>query len=77
MFEIYEGRTEKQNRKKTYIVATEPNMDYWQMIPYAKKFFRCSEAHIEIINGWILNDELFLDDPHKKGAKKRIIAFYV
>lgn len=76
MFEIYEGRTEKQNRKKTYLVD-EPWTSYIDMREAAKKFFRCSEAHLEIVNGWVLNDELYLEDPHKRGAKIKIVAFYV
>lgn len=76
MFEIYEGRTEKQNRKKTYLVD-EPWTSYIDMCEAAKKFFRCSEAHLEIVNGWVLNDELYLEAPHKRGAKIKIVAFYV
>ena len=72
-FEVFIGRTE-QNRKKTYLVA-EPGTTYIRMCEAAKKFFRCSEAHIEVVDGWILNDELYLDDPGRK-AKKRAIAFY-
>jgi len=76
MFEVYEGRTEKQNRKKTYLVA-EAGVSYVRMCEAAKKFFRCSEAHIEIINGWVLKDELYLDDPELKGTKMKTVAFYV
>ena len=76
MFEIYEGRTEKQNRKKTYLVD-EPGTSYVHMCEAAKKFFRCSEAHIEIVYGYVLNDELYLDDPHERGTKMKIVAFYV
>ena len=76
MFEIYEGRTEKQNRKKTYLVD-EPWTSYICMCEAAKKFFRCSEAHLEVVNGYVLNDELYLEDPHKRGAKLKCVAFYV
>lgn len=72
MFEIYKSFAKKP---KTYIVATRPNEKYENIMPYAKKFFRCSEAHIEVVDGWILNGELYLEDPGRK-AKKRTIAFY-
>lgn len=74
-FEVFIGRTE-QNRKKTYLVA-EPGTTYIRMCEAAKKFFRCSEAHLEIVNGYVLNDELYLEDPHKRGAKLKCVAFYV
>ena len=68
-FEVFIGRTE-QNRKKTYLVA-EPGTTYIRMCEAAKKFFRCSEAHLEVVNGYVL------DDPHKRGAKLKCVAFYV
>ena len=73
MFEIYKSFAKKP---KTYIVATRPNEKYEDIMSYAKKFFRCSEAHIEVIDGWIQDDELYLECPGRK-AKKRAIAFYV
>ena len=76
MFEVYEGRTEKQNRKKTYLVD-EVGISYNDMLEAAKKFFRCSEAHIKIVFGYVLNDELYLDDPKLKGTKMKAVAFYV
>lgn len=75
MYEVYIGLTER-NRKKTYLVY-EPWTSYIDMCEAAKKFFRCSEAHLEIVNGWVLNDELYLEDPHKRGAKIKAVAFYV
>jgi hypothetical protein len=47
------------------------------MCEAAKKFFRCSEAHLEVVNGYVLNDELYLEDPHKRGTKLKCVAFYV
>lgn len=73
MFEIYESYTK---RKKTYIV-TPFEMDYWTAMNYFKKFFKASERHIEFISGWVYKDELYLDDPEIKGAKKVGVGFYV
>lgn len=75
MYEIYIGRTER-NRKKTYLVD-EPWTSYIDMCEAAKKFFKCSVAHLEITYGYVLNDELYLEDPHKRGAKMKTVAFYV
>lgn len=76
MFEIYEGRTKYQNRKKTYLVD-EPWTSYIVMVEAARKFFKCSVVHLEITNGWVLNDELYLENPHKRGAKIKTVAFYI
>ena len=76
MFEIYKGRTEKQNRKKTYLVD-EPGTSYISMCEAAKKFFRCSEAHIDFTCGYLYKGELYLDDPKKTGAKYVGVAYYV
>ena len=40
------------------------------MVRAAGRYFRCSEKHIAIEEGWTLNDELYFEDPHKKGSKK-------
>lgn len=74
-FEIYEGRTEKQNRKKTYLVA-DAGVSFENIRKEAKKYFRASEAHILVITGWVLNDELYFFNPGKKGTKKKSVAFY-
>ena len=72
-FEIYEGRTEKQNRKKKYLFFKKENLN----IPQAKKYFRCSFLHLKIADGWVLNDDLYLEDPEKAKAKKGTVIYYV
>lgn len=84
-YEVFIGRTEKQNRRKAYIVSTIPFevneygliVGYEEIMKFAKRYFRQSKGHIEVACGWVLNDELYLEDPKKKGAKRRAIAFYV
>lgn len=38
------------------------------MVKAACRYFRCGEKNLYIGKGWILKDELYLDDPGK-GAK--------
>ncbi len=74
-FEIYEGLT-RQNRVKKYIV-TKIDADYFEVMAFAKRFFKCSEAHIDFTFAWIYKGELYLDDPEKTRAKKVGVAYYV
>ena len=74
-FEVYEGRTEK-NRKKTYLVFPWTIGDGEEREKTAKYFFRCNSHHLEYARGWIFNDELYLEDPHKKGKKRVCVYFY-
>lgn len=41
---------------------------YEKLTKAAGRYFRCGEKNLEIENGWILNDELYLEDPGE-GAK--------
>lgn len=77
MFEIYkacEGRN-------TYIVSKEPfnitisRKQVYEIRKYAKQHYKCSEKRLEVCAGWILNDELYLENPNKKGAVKHWIAY--
>ena len=74
-FEIYEGLT-SQNRIKKYIV-TKIDADYFEVMAYSQKFFKCSEAHIDFTCGWLYKGELYLEDPEKTGAKAVGVAYYV
>lgn len=71
--QIYEGLGK---RKKKYIV-TKKDADYLTVINYAKKFFRCSEAHITFEPGYIYKGQLYLEDPMKHGTKVVGVAYYV
>lgn len=75
-FEVYEGRTEK-NRVKKYLV-TAAGASYVRTAEYARKFFKCSESHITVENGWIYKGELYLENPEKKtGCKMVTVAYWV
>lgn len=62
MFEIYKSYSK---RKKTYIVSNENRED---VINYTKKYFKVSKDKIVVVHGWLLKDELYLEDPHNKKA---------
>ena len=69
MFDVY---TSIEGRKKTYLVSNE---QYHATMNYAKKYFKLPESKITVKCGWVLNDELYLEDPHKKGSHKHWVAF--
>ena len=68
MFEIYKA----YKGKKTYIVSDE---QFHETVAYAKKHFKVSEARIVCEVGWILNKELWLEDPENKKAVKHWVAY--
>ncbi len=74
-FEIYEGRT-KMNRVKKYVVA-DAKADYVETVEFAKKLFKCSEAHITVEPAWLYRGMLYLDDPMRYGTKKVTVAYWV
>lgn len=73
VFEIYESLT---GRKKKYIV-THAGASYIRTVEYAKKVFKCSEAHITVERGYLYKGELYLEDPMKFGTKSVTVAYWV
>ena len=63
-------------RKRKYLV-TKINADYDEVMKFSKKFFKCSEAHIEFTSAYIYDGLLYLENPHKKGTKTVGVAYYV
>ena len=78
-FEIYEGRTEKQNRLKRYLVFpyTEKQDTRWLIDTKkaASRFFKVSFGHICVGVGYVLKDELYIDYM-PRGSKRVMIAYY-
>ena len=76
MIEIY--KTEG-NKQKTYLVA---DFNHWKIktradddkleefITYAMRYFKVKPDRLFMTSVWVLNDEMYLEDPHKKGQKK-------
>ena len=76
MIEIY--KTEG-NKQKTYLVA---DFNYWKIktradddkleefITYAMRYFKVKPDRLFMTSVWVLNDEMYLEDPHKKGQKR-------
>ena len=72
MYEIYKST---EGRKKTFLVFSgleKPD----EAIDAAKKYFKTAEDHLGISPCWILNDELYFEDPNKKTAKKKIAIYW-
>lgn len=74
-FEVYESYSKKRTTKK-YIV-TSIDADYYEVMSFAKRFFHCSEAHIDFTCGYLYKGELYLDDPEIRGAKRIGVAYFV
>lgn len=72
-FEIYEGFTK---RKKKYIVVNA-NLVGEEELSFCKKFFRCSDKHLYIAVGYILDKKLYLEDPGSKKAKDVFVVTYI
>lgn len=74
-FDIYESFTKKRTTKK-YIV-TSINDDYEEVMKFAKRFFHCSEAHLDFTIGYLYEDELYLESPHLKGTRSVGVVHFV
>lgn len=73
MIEIYKGFHKKE---KTYVVATKKS-EYPALVPYAARLLKVSKEHIYFTEGWLLDKQLYLDNPHNSKAKRVGVAFYV
>lgn len=67
MFEIYRSI----KGRKTFLVVDEYSK-YREVEKEATKFFRVSKRHLQWQKCWILNDELYFEDPCNKKAKKMV-----
>lgn len=59
-YEIYEGLN-RFNKKKTYLVFTEPTPSIFEMQRQANKFFKRSTRHVLLDVGYVIDDELYLE----------------
>lgn len=77
MVEIYKS---EGNRQKTYLVedirlgkmktrADDQKLE--DFINYSIRYFKVRPDKLFMTAVWILNDELYLEDPHKRGTKQR------
>ena len=82
-YEIYESFSKKRTPKKYIVVSLRS--DYDEVMKFCKRFFHCSEAHLDFTTGYVYGDELYLEDPrflmipdprYLKGARKvRVVRF--
>lgn len=75
MFEIYQSI---EGRKKTYLVSTWAGgfcLNRESFINEAKRYFHVSRERIICLRAWILNDELYLEDPHLRNEKMCWVAY--
>lgn len=74
-YEIYESYSKKRTAKKYIVVPLRA--DYDEVMKFAKRFFHCSEAHLDFTIAYLYEDELYLDDPQLKGARSVGVVYYV
>lgn len=74
-YEIYESYSKKRTTKKYIVVSL--HADYDEVMKLAKRFFHCSEAHLDFTIAYLFEDELYLDDPQLKGARSVGVVYYV
>lgn len=75
VYEIYEGISQN-GHKKTYLVFISKCLAAAEIAKTARKYFKCAAQNIKIKQGWILNDELYFEQPSKK-AKIVLVAYWV
>lgn len=77
MVEIYKSEGKRQ---KTYLVEdirlmkTKGKTDDQKLedfIRYSMRYFKVKPNRLFMTAVWILNDEMYLEDPHKRGTKQR------
>jgi len=60
--------------RKVYLVFEYVRNGSWDIQNAAKQYFKASIRDIMFDIGYVYNDELYVENPHKKGAKKVIYA---
>lgn len=77
MIDIYKSEGKKP---KTYLVADinylnlKGVFDHQKLevfISYSMRYFKVKPNSLFMTSVWVVNDEMYLEDPHKKGAKQR------
>lgn len=72
MYEVYIGKTE-QGRNRSYFV----DKDMAVANKAAKRTLKVAEDHILIEVAWTVGDDLYFNNPHKRGQKKVWAASYL
>ena len=61
--------------RKTYLVFYATSLNFYIMYA-ARKRFHCTEEHLEVATGYVVKDELYFDNPHKKSQKRVLVIHY-
>lgn len=69
----YEIYTSIEGRKKTYLVTD--SSDIYTLVHTAMKHFHVAIQNVQCVSAWILNDELYLENPHNKKATECWAAY--
>lgn len=78
MVEIYKS---EGKHPKTYLVedinylnikGASDNKKWMDFISYSTKYFKVRPNRLFMTPVWVLNDEMYLENPHKRGAKLRM-----
>lgn len=75
-YEIYESI---EGRKKTYLVADVNYLnlkgcfDHQKLedfISYSMRYFKVKSNRLFMTSVWVVGDEMYLENPHKRGSKQ-------
>lgn len=69
-FEIYKAI----KGRRTYLVFAK-HVIGWDATKMAMKHFKVSKYAIVLDSAWILNNELYFENPHSEKAVKRYVAY--
>lgn len=69
MVEVYKAI----NSNKKYLVSADPT-GLWKE---ALKRWKIADSRLVVTSGWILNGDLYLDDPHNRKAVHKWVAYTI
>lgn len=75
-YDIYYGLN-RYNKKKTYLVFSNPNLKMSEMQRQANKFFKRPTRNVIIDVGYVLNDELYFEAPEDYHAQVVAVAYFI
>ena len=71
-FEIFRS---EEGKPRVFIVDMEFRASLVELIKAGVKYFKYSANKLKVGKVWIVGDELYLDDPHKRGQKVRLAVW--
>lgn len=71
----YEIFRSEDGKPRVFIVDTHFKCSIGELLKEGTKYFKYSTKKLKVGKVWIVGDELYLDDPHKRGQKVRLAVW--